>query len=313
MPEVSVIIPTYNSAQFLVEALQSVFDQTFKDYEIIIVDDGSTDHTKQLISRYINEIKYIFQENAGPAKAKNRGIMSSSGIYVAFLDADDVWLPTKLEKQVSVFHQDQELAMVFTENSCFDEKRGIFQRSIGKRNKLMNGDIARNIFLHSGVSTPTVMVRREIFNEVGLFEEELYMGEDDNMWVRIASNFKVELIDEPLVKVRSHPNRTTVNKSKLFESIQTNINLLSCRYKGVKKRIEDVIPLKLSRLQFEVGYHHFENLDFGKARKAFARGIRHHIWNWKNYQYWLLSLLPEKVVARTKWLKRKLLSSTINY
>jgi glycosyltransferase involved in cell wall biosynthesis len=312
MPEVSVIIPTYNSAQFIVEALQSVFDQTFKDYEIIIVNDGSTDHTQRLISKYINRVKYIYQENAGPAKAKNRGIMNSSGIYVAFLDADDVWLPTKLEKQVSVFHRNPVLGMVFTENSCFDEKRGIYMRSIGKRDRLMKGDIARNIFLHSGVSTPTVMVRKEIFNEIGLFEEELYMGEDDNMWVRIAANFGVELIDEPLVKVRSHAHRTTVNKSKLFESIEANINLLNCRYKGVKERIEDVIPLKLSWLQFEVGYNHFENLNFVEARKSFARGIQLDMWNWRNYGYWLLTLLPERIVMRIKWFKRRLLSFSIN-
>src|SRR3990170_628175 len=305
MPEVSVIIPAYNSAQFIGEALQSVFAQTFKDYEILVVDDGSTDHTRKIISEYGDKIKYIFQENAGPAKARNRGIIDAVGIYVAFLDADDLWLPTKLEKQVSMFRQDPELAMVFTENSSFNEN-GVLHTSVGKRKRLMKGNIPRNIFLRSGVATPTVMVRKEIFNEVGLFEEELYMGEDDNMWVRIAANFKVELIDEPLVKVRYHQKKTTADKSRLYESIETNIKLLSYRYKGLREQIEGVVPLKLSLLQFEIGYHYFENSDFRRARKAFAKGICYHAWSSRNYLYWLISLLPEDIVQKIRRLRRKL-------
>lgn len=311
MPEVSVVIPTYNSAQFLGEALQSVSDQTFKDYEIIVVDDGSTDHTKQIIDKYNGKIRYIFQENGGPAKARNSGIKASSGKYIAFLDADDVWEPTKLEKQVRMFHRCPEVAMIFTENSCYSEN-GVYQNSMGKRERLMKGDVAKNIFLRSGVVTPTVIVKKEIFNKIGVFEEELCMGEDDNMWVRIATDFKVSLIDEPLVKVRAHPRRVTGDKTRLLECVQTNIELLSQRYRGVKEKIESVIPLKLSRVQFALGYDHFENYNFKEARKAFTRGIRYYIWNWENYPYFLLTLFPQKVVRRIKRLKRKISPPTIN-
>jgi glycosyltransferase involved in cell wall biosynthesis len=311
MPEVSVVIPTFNSARFLDEALQSILDQSFKDYEIIVVDDGSTDQTKQVVARYGDKIKYILQENSGPAAAKNNGIRNSSGKYIAFLDADDMWLPTKLEKQVKMFRQHPELAMVFTENVCFNEG-GIYKTSLVKRSRLMNGDVAKNIFLYSGVATPTVMVRKEIFDRVGLFEEKLYMAEDDNMWVRIAAKFKVALIDEPLVRVRTHPQRATTDKKKLFEMVQTNIHLLSQRSEGVKERLENVIPLKLSQVQFSLGYHYFENCDFKGARKAFAKGISCYRWNWRNYLYLLLSFLPKKTIQRIKQLKNKVLLPTIN-
>jgi glycosyltransferase involved in cell wall biosynthesis len=308
MPEVSVIIPTYNSAQFLDEALQSVFDQTFKDFEVIVIDDGSTDQTKQVLEKYGDRIRYIFQENGGPAKARNRGIKESSGKYVAFLDADDVWLPLKLEKQVNTFRHHPELAMVFTEHSSFNEK-GVFQTSLGKKKKLLNGDIARNIFLHSGVATPTVMVRKEVFSKIGLFEEELQMAEDDNMWIRIAANFKVELIDESLVKRRVHPQSMTIDQRKLFESVKKNINFLDCRYSGVKERIQKAIPLKFSQVEFDQGYYYFERGDVASARKAFAKAIRYHMFNWKSYLYFFSCFLPKKAIQTVKWLKRRIPTS----
>jgi glycosyltransferase involved in cell wall biosynthesis len=307
MPEVSVIIPTYNSAQFLDEALQSVFDQTFKDFEVIVVDDGSTDQTKQVLDKYGDRIRYIFQENGGPAKARNRGIKASSGKYVAFLDADDIWLPLKLKKQVNTFRHRPELAMVFTEHCLFNE-RGVYKTSLGKKKKLLKGDIARNIFLHSGVATSTVMVRKDVFSEIGLFEEALYIAEDDNMWIRIAANFKVELIDESLLKHRSHPQSIMTDKRKLFECVKKNINYLDCRYGKVKERIEKAIPLKLSQVEFDQGYYYFERGDIANARKAFAKAIRYHMFSWKNYLYFLSCFLPKKVIQTVKWLKRRIFS-----
>jgi glycosyltransferase involved in cell wall biosynthesis len=307
MPEVSVIIPTYNSARFIGEALQSVFDQTLKDYELIVVDDGSTDPTKQVIERYGNKIRYVFQQQGGPAKARNRGIGDSLGRYIAFLDADDVWLPLKLEKQVCTFHRCPELAMVFTENSIFNES-GVCRTSLGKGERLMKGDVVKNIFLHSGVVTSTVMVRSEIFDKIGLFEEELRLAEDDNMWVRIAANCEIALINEPLVRYRIHPNEITSDKMRLMESVKTNIRLLLQRDEKVREIIEKVIPLRLSFVEFGLGYEHFRNQKFGEARRAFARGIRCHMWNWRNYVYLLLSLLPEPLIQTVRWIKKRSLT-----
>jgi glycosyltransferase involved in cell wall biosynthesis len=310
MPKVSIVIPTYNSAQFLDETLQSVFSQTFNDFEIIVIDDGSTDQTRKVLSKYDDRIRYFLQENGGPAKARNRGIRESLGEYIAFLDADDIWLPTKLEKQVSRFQQNPELGMVFTENSCFDQN-GIYLTSLGKRKKLMRGDLVKNIFLHSGVATPTVMVRREVFNQIGVFDEELYMSEDDNMWIRVTANFKAELIDEPLAKARTHSTRTTANKKKLYECIQTNVKLLNCRYEDIWERIKDVVPQKLSQLQFDLGYEYFENQCFDKARQAFALGIHHYKWYLKNYIYYLSCFLPKKAIQKIKYFKRTKFLTTL--
>ena len=173
MPEVSVVIPAFNAARFLPDALESVFQQTFTDYEVVVVDDGSTDDTAQLVNRYGNRMRYFFQENAGVSRARNRGIRESAGKYIAFLDADDVWLPTKLARQVERFRQRPALGMVFTDGVSFNEQGVLRGSKIKWRRRLAKRDLIRAIFLYSGVGTPTVMVRRDVFDRVGYFDETL--------------------------------------------------------------------------------------------------------------------------------------------
>jgi glycosyltransferase involved in cell wall biosynthesis len=305
-PLVSVIIPTYNSADYIEEALQSVFEQTFQDFEIIVIDDGSTDGTVEVLRKYGDRISYIFQENNGPSSARNRGIRAARGEYIAFLDADDLWVSTKLEKQVSLFLQRKGLGMVTTGACSFDEK-GVYGYSADKRKTLMVGDIARNIFLRSNIGTPTVMVRKEIFDSIGFFEENIRQSEDDNMWIRIAAHYDVELIDEALIKVRNHPQRMTLNKSELQRSVQTSIQLLRTKYGDtVKKKIEKAVPIKLSQLQFAIGYSHYENGDYREARKAFIKGAYYRIRTWKNLLYFMLTFIPPGLAAYLKTLRRKI-------
>ena len=176
----------------------------------------------------------------------------------------------------------------------------------------MHGDIARNIFLRSGVATPTVMARKQVFDDIGLFEENIRYGEDDNMWIRIAAHYDVELIDEVLIKVRNHPQRMSLNKSELLESVIYNIHLLKTKYgENVKRRIEKAIPIKMSRAQFAVGYGHYERGNYREARKAFIKGAYIRIWYWKNPIYLILTFVPSGLTTILKLIKRKLASIQI--
>ena len=312
MPEVSVIIPMYNASRFIVEALQSVFDQTFKDWEIIVVDDGSTDDSRQIIEKYRERLKYFWQENGGPSKARNYGIRESSGEYIAFLDADDVWFPSKLGKQINAFRRNAALGMVLTDNSLFDE-HGIYRTSVGKRNYLMRGNIIKNIFIRTGVVTSTVMVRKDVFNTIGLFEEELRIAEDDNMWIRIAAHYDIELIDEPLLKFRDHRFRTMRTSDNIEECVLENIQLLTSKYGDrVKAGVEPFVPRKLSEIHFIHGYGRFEKLDFKEARRFFVKALSYYKRNWKCYIYLTMSLFPVSVTRVLQSLKRRLLSSSFN-
>lgn len=307
-PLVSVIIPTYNSAKYIEEALRSVFNQTFQDFEIIVIDDGSTDNTGKILEKYNQIIRYICQANGGPSSARNTGIRQAKGKFIAFLDADDLWLPTKLEKQIALFNCNSNLGMVTTGACSFDDK-GVFGYSTNKRATLMNGNIARNIFLHSNIGTPTVLVKKEVFDKIGLFEENIRQGEDDNMWIRIAANYDVELIDEALIQVRNHPTRMTFNRAELVANVQASIELLKTKYgEKVKNSIESAIPIKIAFLQFAIGYGLYESGNYRDARRAFAKGSSSWIWYWKNPLYLLLTFIPKNLTGLLKSLKRKLAS-----
>ncbi len=307
MPLVSIIMPAYNSREFIGEALDSIAGQTISDYEVIVIDDGSTDNTAQIAIEHPIGVNLIKQTNRGPAAARNLGVSDSTGKFVAFLDADDLWKPTKLEKQLALFKADPELGMVFTENSLFDA-RGTFRDNLRKKELLMHGEIARNILLHSRVATPTVMVRRDVLDVVGLFEEQLTHAEDDNLWIRIAAQYAVALVDESLVWVRDHGSRTTRNTSKCAESVLQSIELLRTKYGNrVWDAVEPVISEVLSDVYFDSGYLSFENDELREARRSFSSSIRNNPGNRKVYPYYACTLLPRPLVRALRWIKQKLI------
>jgi glycosyltransferase involved in cell wall biosynthesis len=308
MHQVSIIIPTYNSEEFISEALDSVKNQTFQDFEIIVVDDGSSDSTREIVKGHPTNPKLLEQKNSGPASARNRGIGLAHGKYVAFLDADDLWCSTKLEKQIARFESDNTLGMVFTENYLFDS-RGTFLDSLDKAHLLMKGVVAQNILHHSGVSTPTVMVRKSVLDEVGGFEESLRHAEDDNLWIRITAQYPVALIDEPLVGVRDHSKRTTRNNSLSLSSDIANVTLLQTKYgPKVSETIAPALPRKLSAIHFEAGYAAFQDAEYGTARRAFLEAVRLCPTQMKPYRYLIVSLLPAPCIKGLLWVKRNILS-----
>jgi len=211
--EISVIIPTYNYGRFLGAAIDGVLSQTLRPAELIVVDDGSTDDTESVISRYLHDadgadavkIRYIKQKNAGVCAARNRGVAESSGQFIAFADADDIWHPTKLEKQIVKFAQDENIGLVHCGISEFDSDTG---ETIGVNIDGMEGDVADELLLWEqpavNVSGTVLVVRREAFDRVGGFDTEIKVGEDWDFCYRVAREFKVGFVPEALVDYRSH-------------------------------------------------------------------------------------------------------------
>jgi glycosyltransferase involved in cell wall biosynthesis len=291
-PSVSVIIPTYNYGSFIGEALKSVFEQTFQDFEIIVVDDGSTDKTRELVGSFGEKVRYFYQAQQGPARARNKGITESRGEFIAFLDADDVWLPTKLEKQIRLFKENPRLGMALTDNFLFDEA-GIYREYVNKKGYLITGDVVANIFINSGVVTPTVVVRREVFDKVGLFEENLYIAEDDNMWIRIAAEYEVDIVDESLAKIRDHRGRTMRVSDKLIESVEKNIELLTTKYGSkVADKIKPLAARKYNQIYFSQGYGLFDSGDYREARAMFKKALKVNPGNRKTMIYIFATYIP---------------------
>jgi glycosyltransferase involved in cell wall biosynthesis len=204
-PRVSVVIPTWNRAWCLGEALDSVLAQGFRDFELIVVDDGSTDGTAGLLARYGAALRTIRQENRGVAAARNAGIAAARGALIAFLDSDDLWLPEKLAVQVA--HFDRRPAALICQTGEIWVRRG---RRVNprRRHRKPEGMIFEPSLELCLVSPSAVMLRRELLAEVGLFDEELPACEDYDLWLRVACRHPVDLIDRPLVVKRGgHPDQ----------------------------------------------------------------------------------------------------------
>ena len=198
-PLVSVIIPTYSRGWILEEALDSVLSQDFQDYELIVVDDGSTDNTREILAGYGNEITVLRQVNKGVSAARNRGIAEAAGRLIAFLDSDDLWLPQKLSRQVDFFNSHPEALISQTEEIWI--RNGIRVNPKDRHRKPSGMIFERSLGLCL-VSPSAVMIRKALFDAVGVFDESLPACEDYDLWLRISCRYPVHLIDTPLIVKR---------------------------------------------------------------------------------------------------------------
>ena len=195
MPLVSIVIPTYNRAWILEEAIESVLAQTCRDFELIVVDDGSTDDTGDILARYPGII-VVKQENKGVSAARNAGVSIASGKYLAFLDSDDLWLPKKLEKQIRFFRENPSTLICQTGEIWI--RKGV-RVNPGKRHVKPSGMIFERSLELCLVSPSAVMMSRKLFDETGGFDENLPACEDYDLWLRITHKHPVHLIREALV------------------------------------------------------------------------------------------------------------------
>ena len=193
---VSIVLPTYNRCRLVCRAIDSVLNQSYVAYELIVVDDGSTDATGDRLASYGDRVTVIKQANRGVSAARNTGIQAASGEFIALLDSDDVWLPQKLERQIAFFRANPNTMICQTEEIWI--RKGV-RVNPGKRHKKHSGMIFEKTLPLCLVSPSAVMMRKSLFDEVGLFDESLPACEDYDLWLRISWKYPVHLIDTPLI------------------------------------------------------------------------------------------------------------------
>ena len=198
-PLVSVILPTYNRGWILTEAIDSVLAQDYKDYELIVVDDGSTDNTREILDAYGQDIIVLRQANKGVSAARNRGIAEAGGQLVAFLDSDDLWLPRKLSWQVDFFKLNPDAVINQTEEIWI--RNGVRVNPKDRHRKPSGMIFERSLELCL-VSPSAVMIQKTLFDAVGVFDENLPACEDYDLWLRISCRYPVYLIATPLIRKR---------------------------------------------------------------------------------------------------------------
>lgn len=271
-PKVSVIIPTYNSAHFIIEAVDSVLAQTFTEFEILVIDDGSTDNTKEVLAeKYGDSIQYFYKENGGVSKARNFGIENAKGKYVAFLDSDDAWIPEKLEKQILALEKNPDKKACYSSFYLCDEKLNPLEINRSERKSDALTDL---ILIGNVVATPsTVIAEKGLFEQVGGFDYELSQCADWEMWIRLATKTEFIYLNEPLLKYRQHGSNMSKNASLLEKDsillMEKGFTLpnLADEVKAKKKEAFAKVYMVLAGTYFRSGLY----LDFLRcARKSIA-------------------------------------------
>ncbi len=239
MPYISVIIPTYNREKLVTQAIDSVLNQTFRDHEIIVVDDGSTDGTKDILKPYMDSIRYIYQDNRGVSAARNRGVRESRGELLAFLDSDDLWSPDKLETQLDKISTDEVLSFEGVEwfvdreedRAFLDQCRGVKWPRCHTSGYVIDPvlDVAEGRYFHLG----TMLCRKNTFLKVGFFDEHLCMGEDEDWFSRASLKMRFHYISEPLLKRRLHVAQTGSEREECLRSLITVFSNIKDRTKGM--------------------------------------------------------------------------------
>jgi glycosyltransferase involved in cell wall biosynthesis len=218
---VSVIIPTYNRAVYLDLTIQSVLSQKHQNIEVIVIDDGTPNDKNEILCKKFDKVKYIKIINSGgPAKPRNIGILEAKGKYIAFVDDDDLWLPSKLEKQVAVLENNTDFGLVHSCCEVIDNKGVKKNEIIGRPGSLSikHGDVSMRMMGNWTLMMPTPLIRKEVLDAVGFFNEQITPAlEDVEFWTRCSFATKFFYIDEPLAQYRVHSSNISLEKVKYVE------------------------------------------------------------------------------------------------
>ena len=284
---VSVILPTYNCAHFLSESVGSILLQTYNPYEVIVVDDGSTDNTKEVLNPFMHRIKYIkLEQNKGLPAARNIGIQSAQGKYIAFIDADDLWLPEKLQTDIEYFGKHPDISMIYSKHMNIDDKGRVLDGCTKKR--LPSGNIFIQLFSEQNFIIPSsVVVQKEVFETTGLFDEQLFNCQDWDMWLRIAFYFKVAGINKQLVKYRHNPHSLSKNRNNVLkyqkQVIDKTYNTFKDRACGINEKL---YKKRLASHFAKVGRYYLRIGNKSLANENFRLSLKYDPLNFRTIRYY---------------------------
>lgn len=316
--KISAVIPAYNSAAFIAEAITSIQIQSYPVYEIIVVDDGSNDDTLAVVQGLSGNILYYKQVNRGPAAARNLGIKMASGQWIAFLDADDQWMPDKIKKQLSTLARYPELHLIAGDMAEIDESHTVLTPSVLAKHRFLTGykqDQGRPIanalvklLAKNFIPTGTVLVRRETLLAVGLFNETIHYGEDLELWAKISAYYPISCLPEILMLRRLHGhNATNAAASMLADSV----NVMKALRQDISLPLQQhgLNPDRLVADAYAaVAYWHFNLKEYRKARQAAFASLRERPTG-RALVYGLAACLPASCLSVLKHVKEAVFGS----
>jgi len=313
MPIVSIVIPTYNSAEFIVKALDSVFAQSYQDFEIIIVDDGSTDSTRRVLIPYSDSIRYYYQDNQGVAAARNKGLKEARCDFVAFLDSDDVWDRNNLEAKMEILTAHDEMGAIFSDFRIFGKNGVVCPRGIRflypflredkkdfedifcstkrvtispkRQARLYCGRIFESLFQGNFMLSSTIILRKRLIDDIGEFRTWLRTQEDYEYWLRFSKKYLIGYIDDVFVSYRrrkdqltSHANmeRILMNVLEIVDEYQTEFCQDIRKRKFFNKRKSQIL-LNLAKLYIGIGHRNIGKQRLLECIKLYPYSISSYI------------------------------------
>jgi len=273
MPRVSVTIPVYNAERFISETIESVISQTYTDWEIVAVDDGSKDGSLEILrafeKRLPEKIRVFSKKNSGVALARNTGIEGSKGEYIALLDHDDLWMPGKLERQVKLLDSNKEIGLVYSDAYLFRERESRTRTAFSTL-KPFRGRVFDKLLWENFIVVSTAVIRREAFNKVGMFDPKYRICEDYDLFLRVAGQYPLDFIDEPLVTYRIHGGSVTMTAGAPSndESLQIMDYWLS---QPLDKTLVETIKRRKRDLHYNRMKYCLANRKYGEFLKEFFR------------------------------------------
>ena len=330
--EVSVIIPTYNRSRTIRAAVDSVLAQAGLRLEIIVVDDGSSDGTYEIVRDYVEKgfITYFKQENKGPAAARNSGIKNSNGEFVCFLDADDTLQMNSIQARLSACKSYPGLGLLFTDYTMVQLENGksIVQsekelehiefltkiaqghiKSVDEDVYLFNNSIFYELVLRCFIWTGTVMIPTHVFADIGYFDEELRIAEDHDLWLRIARKYEIGFLDECTAEYVLHDGGITKNIPLYYDS---SIKVRSRYLCDIPQSYQKKLKNKLASFSFVKGYFYYENKLYYEANRSFRQASSQNIYGFRYHLYQALTMLPKGVIDELRRLKGCLTSRFVD-
>lgn len=306
-PLVSIITPIYNGERYLLEAIESALAQTYQNFELLLVNDGSTDSSAEIIRPFLKDLRiiYIEQKNAGVAAARNTAIKQAKGKYIGFLDQDDLWLNNKLEVQIAALEQDGSIALVHSRQDCIDVHG----------NKIdydwitgVSGYCFRDMFKRNRIAVLTVLIRKTIIDKIGLFNEQLPGADDYEMWLRVTLKYPIKYIDQSLVFYRFHDSNISKNSFKMTILELRTINAILSAYPEVIQRLKkQTVRARLYKLHHQLGgWYAWHDQDYYQARKHYWLAIQNNFFACNTYYRFFYCSLSKEQRKALNWYLNKL-------
>ena len=294
-PTVSINLCCYNSEKYLRETLDSIINQSYRDWELVIINDGSKDSTELIIKEYIDKgypIVYHYQENHGLGYSRNEALKRSRGEFIAFIDHDDIWVPEKLEKQMLVFHSNSEVDFVYSNYFLFDQFKN--KRRLADKKLQPSGFVFEHLLHQYSVGILTVLVRRSSFNKLSeSFDSKLKLSEDYDVFMRILYYSKALYINEPLAVYRIHSNMSSIcSMEKYPDEIACVAEKLKMLDKDVSIRYEKAFKdheIQLDYLRAKI------KIAQGELKKARSYLVPYKLYNTKFFVLFYVTYIPSSL------------------